>query len=270
MPHQSLYNTLPLQSGNLWGSRTSSRRAKNKQGFRQSLQRIAWQSCAYAMAAMLLLWSDNKAEASSLDAPAVSGFTQHTYPNLWNTTEVENAGLDKFQSWNSIISTSQQTQNYWEDLWSKDLYRQNNLDDLLSKVQKAGNAIKYVTDDQQYGERDRWASPSEFVSRGGDCEDYAIAKFMMLRSAGVPNEALRLVILMDKKTKETHAVLVVYPAFAGRFAEVAEPKLLDNRDRSVLKTSRLDGRYQPIYSLNETSWWMHQTIQSQTINLAAR
>lgn len=243
---------------------------KNPQGFQNFLQRIVGQSCAYAMAAMLWLWEDKKAEASSLDAPVINGYVEKSYPILWNTTAMENIGLDKFPKWNTIIASTQQTQNYWEDLWPKDLYRQNNLDDLLAKVQKIGNSVKYITDAELYGVRDKWANPSEFMSKGGDCEDFAIAKFMMLRSAGVPNEALRLVVLMDKKTNEAHAVLVVYPTFAGRFAEMSEPKLLDNRDRNVMKTSRLDGRYQPIYSLNETSWWVHQSIQSQTINLAAR
>jgi predicted transglutaminase-like cysteine proteinase len=41
----------------------------------------------------------------------------------------------------------------------------------------------------------------------GDCEDYAIAKFVALQEAGVSADDLRIVILQDDIRKEYHAVV---------------------------------------------------------------
>ena len=45
-----------------------------------------------------------------------------------------------------------------------------------------------------------------FASGAGDCEDYAIAKLVALRLAGIANEDLRLVVLHDTVHGEDHAV----------------------------------------------------------------
>jgi predicted transglutaminase-like cysteine proteinase len=46
------------------------------------------------------------------------------------------------------------------------------------------NDWRYKPDDQNYGQRDYWATPLEFLRRSGDCEDYAIAKYVTLRELG--------------------------------------------------------------------------------------
>ena len=43
----------------------------------------------------------------------------------------------------------------------------------------------------------------------GDCEDYAIAKFVALRRAGIAPEDLRIVIMRDTIGGEDHAVAAV-------------------------------------------------------------
>src|SRR3546814_5921012 len=48
------------------------------------------------------------------------------------------------------------------------------------------------------------------MKRSGDCEDYAIAKFFVLRDLGYTGEQLRIVILMDRIRRVGHAVLAVY------------------------------------------------------------
>src|SRR3954447_19973497 len=68
-------------------------------------------------------------------------------------------------------------------------------------------AIKPMSDLAQYGEIDVWTSPLVTFTRGaGDCEDYAIAKFVALRLAGVSPEDLRIVITHDPVRGEDHAV----------------------------------------------------------------
>jgi len=78
----------------------------------------------------------------------------------------------------------------------------------LGEINRAINlAIKPVSDLAQYGEIDVWTSPLVTFARGaGDCEDYAIAKFVALRLAGVSPEDLRIVIMHDPFGGEDHAV----------------------------------------------------------------
>ena len=56
----------------------------------------------------------------------------------------------------------------------------------LEEANRAVNmAIRYVSDQSQHGESDRWSAPlATFATAKGDCEDYAIAKYAVLREAG--------------------------------------------------------------------------------------
>jgi predicted transglutaminase-like cysteine proteinase len=78
----------------------------------------------------------------------------------------------------------------------------------LGEINRAINlAIRPVSDLQQYGEEDVWSSPLATFSHGaGDCEDYAIAKYVALRQAGIAARDLRIVILHDTLHREDHAV----------------------------------------------------------------
>src|SRR5436309_10873048 len=69
----------------------------------------------------------------------------------------------------------------------------------LGEINRAINlAIRPVSDQAQYGEMDVWTSPlTTFAHGAGDCEDYAIAKFVALNQAGVSADDLRIVIVRD-------------------------------------------------------------------------
>jgi predicted transglutaminase-like cysteine proteinase len=69
-------------------------------------------------------------------------------------------------------------------------------------------AIRPMSDIAQWGVEDRWSAPLATLSTGrGDCEDYAIAKYVALRQAGVGEDDLRLVIVRDLTVGEDHAVV---------------------------------------------------------------
>jgi predicted transglutaminase-like cysteine proteinase len=69
-------------------------------------------------------------------------------------------------------------------------------------------AIRYVSDIEQHGVVDLWSSPLETLSTGiGDCEDYAIAKFALLRDAGIAEKDLRILLVRDTAVRQDHAVL---------------------------------------------------------------
>ena len=64
-------------------------------------------------------------------------------------------------------------------------------------VNRAVNlAITARTDEAQWGVEDYWNSPFETLgTRRGDCEDYAIVKYVALREAGLSREDVKIVIL---------------------------------------------------------------------------
>ncbi len=78
----------------------------------------------------------------------------------------------------------------------------------LGEINRAVNlAIRPMSDLAQYGEIDVWSPPLVTFAHGaGDCEDYAIAKFVALRLAGIADDDLRIVIIRDTIRGEDHAV----------------------------------------------------------------
>jgi predicted transglutaminase-like cysteine proteinase len=79
----------------------------------------------------------------------------------------------------------------------------------LDEANRSVNAaIRYVTDLSQWGEVDRWSAPlATFATAKGDCEDYAIAKYVALQDAGFPIDDLRVVLVRDRTLQQDHAVL---------------------------------------------------------------
>jgi predicted transglutaminase-like cysteine proteinase len=80
----------------------------------------------------------------------------------------------------------------------------------LDEINRAINlAIRPMADLAQYGEVDIWSSPLVTFNTGaGDCEDYAIAKYVALQMAGISAENLRIVVVLDLNG-EGHAVASV-------------------------------------------------------------
>jgi len=71
-------------------------------------------------------------------------------------------------------------------------------------------AIKPMSDLAQWGVIDRWSAPlGTFTTGRGDCEDYAIAKYVALTAAGVAAEDIRLVVVRDTVAGEYHVIVAV-------------------------------------------------------------
>jgi predicted transglutaminase-like cysteine proteinase len=59
-------------------------------------------------------------------------------------------------------------------------------------------AIRPVSDEAQWGVPDHWSAPFETLRSGrGDCEDYAIVKYLALLEAGIPKDNVKIVILKN-------------------------------------------------------------------------
>jgi predicted transglutaminase-like cysteine proteinase len=69
-------------------------------------------------------------------------------------------------------------------------------------------AIAPASDEAQWGVADRWSPPFETLkTHRGDCEDYAIVKYLALLEAGLSRDDLKIVILRNLVPKEDHAVV---------------------------------------------------------------
>jgi predicted transglutaminase-like cysteine proteinase len=81
----------------------------------------------------------------------------------------------------------------------------------LSEINRAVNfSIRPVDDWVQYGVADFWSTPLATLSAGaGDCEDYAIVKYVALREAGIAPDDLRILIVHNPRRRTHHAVLAV-------------------------------------------------------------
>jgi predicted transglutaminase-like cysteine proteinase len=68
-------------------------------------------------------------------------------------------------------------------------------------------AITPTSDEAQWGVEDHWSSPFETLqTHRGDCEDYAIVKYVALREAGLSSADVKIVILRKLFPSEDHAV----------------------------------------------------------------
>lgn len=95
--------------------------------------------------------------------------------------------------------------------------------------------------------RNHWSTLLEFLRRGGDCEDYAVAKYFLLRELGFPAEDMRVLVTWEKSARDYHAVLAVR-------REDGSSWLLES-DNTIVKGSHR--RYRFIYALNEEGIWDH-------------
>lgn len=115
----------------------------------------------------------------------------------------------------------------------------------IAQVNRAVNRYAYIQDRKQ----DYWQSPSEFFQNGGgDCEDFAIAKYAWLQSIGMPEDQMRIVIVDDRFVNQVHAVLMVENGRA--------PLVLDNQEQD-LNGKLLAERYSPIFSFNRNGVWIY-------------
>lgn len=71
------------------------------------------------------------------------------------------------------------------------------------------NQLTWISDREMWGRDDYWATPLEIIAHaGGDCEDMAIAKYVMLKMMGVPSRNLYLGYARLKTRDEAHMILV--------------------------------------------------------------
>ena len=126
--------------------------------------------------------------------------------------------------------------------------------DQLKFVNGYINRWPYRLDMDVYGVSDYWATPQEFLSLSGDCEDYCITKYFVLKELGYDTGGLRVVIIRDRIRNITHATLAVYLDNAVY--------IMDNMSHAVFRQEKYK-HYIPQYSFNERNRWAHIPLRKQ-------
>lgn len=216
-------------------------------------QMTGWRYGKWLALALVALAATSAARA---DAPS--------YPPLFGTREVRSANLAPFQKWTGMIArqiderplydgpcTMRRLNRCHLQEWRRLLQELDGRGPLeqLEAVNSFMNRAPYITDPVNYGVPDYWATPLQFLSKDGDCEDYAIAKFASLRQLGFRNAHMRIVVVDDLNLKIAHAILVVY--LDGR------AYVLDNQISRVIPADTIN-HYRPVFSINEDAWWLHR------------
>jgi predicted transglutaminase-like cysteine proteinase len=126
----------------------------------------------------------------------------------------------------------------------------------IGAINRAINlAIRPVSDLAQWGVIDRWSAPLETLATGrGDCEDYAIAKYVALKAAGIPDDDLRIVILHNLAVGEDYAIVTA--RLDGAWIT------LDNRWLMLVKDSEMR-RVVPLFVLDGVGVKRYLSTQAQ-------
>ncbi len=150
----------------------------------------------------------------------------------------------QFQPWSENVFTHIE-QEYGKDAEKRfrflhQFILDNEDDSDMEKVKKTNtvlNHLPWIADSQHWKQADYWASPLETIATfGGDCEDIAIAKWVVLRNLGLSADHLALAYVKIKATGEDHMVLLFIrnPSAAEGQEEVY---VLDNYKEEVKRGS---------------------------------
>ena len=191
------------------------------------------------------------------------------YPSLFGAKEKKSTSLKAFTKWTDMFdrfnaNANKSKQSRIIDDLKAELakFKSNSIAQMAQDVNAMMNEKKYIVDQKNWGKSDYWATPVEFMARGGDCEDFAIAKYVALRALGVAENRMRIAIVQDLQKNIPHAILIVY-AERG-------PLVLDNQIKNAVRDTTIS-HYKPIFSINREAWWLHTQPErsSETIVAAA-
>ena len=123
----------------------------------------------------------------------------------------------------------------------------------LQAVNSYFNKLSAVSDIRQWKKVDYWATPEELMSAGGgDCEDFAVAKYFSLLELGIDTRQLKLMYverqIRQGKKSEAHMVLIYRD-------EKGTDLVLDNINKSIVPLSHRSD-LKPVYSFNSEDVWL--------------
>lgn len=126
------------------------------------------------------------------------------------------------------------------------------------------NQMRFLDDIDQWASRDYWATPLEFLGRGaGDCEEFAIAKYVTLVKTGTPTHRLRITYVKALRLNQAHMVLT----WAERPGDI--PLVMDNLIPQIRPADQRTDLL-PVYSFNADSLWLTQQTGEKRVSDSSR
>jgi len=165
-------------------------------------------------------------------------------PNGW----VEHVGLAADEFANCIATSGCGNSATWRNAVER--IQALPLRDRLARANSfVNNAIRFRSDISATGQRDSWITPTELFRTGrGDCEDFALAKYWLLRAAGVPEEDMYIMVVSDLIARADHAYLAV--RVGNGFV------LLDSRSDAVQSPNQVDD-ITPLITVGARGAYLH-------------
>lgn len=205
-------------------------------------------------------------QKSKTEQTATTKKSKNKRIRLFNTQE-SRSKIKKLPKWSGMLSKMKAWQGYLADPKTNNLKQRRKQWNTLKKslassskmeklkaVNKHFNKWPYKLDLNNYGKKDYWASPPEFLRRSGDCEDYAIAKFYALKELGFAGDTMRVVALKDTIRNIGHGILVVWLD--------GDAYVLDNVT-NLIRSHEKYRHYRPHYSINEKYRWKHFPLKKK-------
>jgi predicted transglutaminase-like cysteine proteinase len=123
----------------------------------------------------------------------------------------------------------------------------------IFEVNRFYNQVEYRSDLKIWGQKDYWASRLEFIGKGqGDCEDFAVAKFLTMIQIGVPEDKLFLTYVKAVGYPEAAHLVVTYYRTPGDI-----PLVLDNYNKAILPAARRKDLV-PVYSFTANDLYIQK------------
>lgn len=229
--------------------------------YRKLAEQWCLKTAAAGVAIMVQTSSPTSAQADEIDAAAIShDINAHQaarYPELFGTHETRSEDTSAFKKWMVMIDRfeaplqSSDSTSAGVAEWKKEIASLQGLSrrEQIKRVNDFLNNIDYVDDRTAYGESGYWgATPERFFNGGGDCKDYAIAKYVSLKALGFTDRELRVAVVQDKQKDIAHAILIFYSGDEGY--------VLDNQNKQIEPIEAVN-RYSPYFSINQSAWWLH-------------
>lgn len=126
-------------------------------------------------------------------------------------------------------------------------------DKIVVAVNRFFNQLEFSPDMDTWQKKDYWASRLEFLGKGqGDCEDFAVAKFLTMVQLGVPEQKLFLTYVKAIGYPEAAHLVVTYYQQPG-----AVPYVLDNYDQRILPATQRNDLI-PVYSFTANDLYLQK------------
>ncbi|MEO1575348.1 MAG: transglutaminase-like cysteine peptidase [Pseudomonadota bacterium] len=197
---------------------------------------LSWAACCTAMAgAAGYAFSDDPASGASVEHP------------LWAQVLARDARQSATLS--ACLADQRVCDRHLRG-WQRIVHRAEGLNPhaQLVLINRFMNKRRYVDDAIDPGTGvGVWNTLNDFLRDGGDCEDFAIAKYFTLRRLGFAAEDMRIVVAFDRHARDFHALLAVNLDGHAWFLE---------NDNTILRGGELRP-YAFSYAVNEDFWWDH-------------